>query len=137
MWKSDIIGRIWINMCARLSEVSDLSRWQKTYACSREYLVRFIHDFLLNLSRTRTSWDSILVVVKRFFKIMHFITCKKTKDFVTVEYLFFWEWWICVVFQILLLQIRMWNLLASFGAVSRISSKHNYNLKVCKRSVQL
>ena len=80
-------------MCARLSEVSDLPYAEHgiihVIACSREYFVRSIHDFVLKLSQTRTPRDFVMVVVTRLFKIMHFITCKKTEGFVTVEYLFF------------------------------------------------
>ena len=46
-------------------------------------------DFLLELLRARTGWDSILVVVDRFLKMAHYITCKKTEDAASVTYFFF------------------------------------------------
>ena len=46
-------------------------------------------DLVLRLLRTRTSLDSILVMVDRFSKMAHFITCKKTKNTASVVYFFF------------------------------------------------
>lgn len=46
-------------------------------------------DFAFGLLRTRTSQDSILVAIDKFFKIVHFIACKNTKNSASVVHLFF------------------------------------------------
>ena len=48
-------------------------------------------DFILELPRTRTGRDSILVLVDRFLKMAHFIACKKMKNDALVAHLFFRE----------------------------------------------
>jgi hypothetical protein len=37
-------------------------------------------DFVVGLPRSKKDKDSIFVVVDRFFKITHFITCHKTDN---------------------------------------------------------
>jgi len=48
-------------------------------------------DFVLGLPRIQRGAGSIMVIVDRFFKIAHFVACKKTSNVAQVVNLFFRE----------------------------------------------
>jgi hypothetical protein len=55
----------------------------------KEPWVDIFIDFILSIHRSRKGKDSIFVVVDRFSKMIHFISCHKTDDAMNITNLFF------------------------------------------------
>ena len=66
-------------------------------------------DFVLGLLCTLRKYDSILVVVDWFFKMVHFLPCSKTSDASKVAKIFFDEIVRCMGYLKQLCQMGMLN----------------------------